>query len=151
MGFTPSIVVPLPEPRISACEVTRLIDIQTLVTASPRILVLLWGVTLPYCAFTGWLFVYLAEQNAPFPADVLAGLFLLMGVLMLTGTVTVTLRYLRYDAVRLAEVARQANVQATLELAPEVPHVWHWFWPRLDLARNSNDAIGRFLQPLLAI
>jgi hypothetical protein len=59
--------------------------------------------------------VYLAEQNAPFPADVLAGLFLLMGVLMLAGTVTVTLRYLRYDAVRLTLVGEAPAVGKRLD------------------------------------
>jgi hypothetical protein len=133
-----------PEPRISACEVTRLIDIHTLVTASPRILVLLWGVTLPYCAFTGWLFVSLADQNAPFPAGVLAGAFLLIGVTMLAGTVMVTLRYLRYDALRLTLTGEAPVVGKRLDGIVELPAGAAAAWIGVELAcvRVTHARIG---------
>lgn len=54
---------------------------------------------------------------------------------------------LRFDAQRLAAAARAAGVATDLEISPGLPHVWHWFWPRLDLARSSIDGIGRWLEP----
>jgi phosphinothricin tripeptide acetyl hydrolase len=54
------------------------------------------------------------------------------------------------DATRLADAARQAGVDVTLELTDGTPHVWHWFWPRLDIARESIKRIGAFLEPRLA-
>lgn len=127
-------IIPSPEPGISACEVTRLIDIHTLITASPRILVLLWGVTLPYCAFAGWLFVSLADQNAPFPAGVLAGSFLLIGVTMLAGTVMVTLHYLRYDALRLTLTGEAPTVGRRLDGVVDLPAGAAAAWIGVELA-----------------
>jgi len=31
-----------------------------------------------------------------------------------------------------------------------VPHVWHWFWARLDLGRDAIAALARFVEPKLA-
>jgi phosphinothricin tripeptide acetyl hydrolase len=53
------------------------------------------------------------------------------------------------DATRLADAARKAGVEVTIELTDGVPHVWHWFWPRLDLARDSIQQIGAFLDQRL--
>ena len=130
--------------RFSACEVTRLINIHTLVTTSPRILVLLWGVTLPYCAFTGWLFVSLADQNAPFPAGVLAGAFLLIGVTMLAGTVMVTLRYLKYDALTLTLTGEAPAVGKRLDGIVDLPAGAAAAWIGVELAcvHVSHARIG---------
>lgn len=49
------------------------------------------------------------------------------------------------DATRLADVARGAGVDVTVDLTDGTPHVWHWFWPRLDLARESIRQIGLFV------
>ncbi|MEQ8344433.1 MAG: alpha/beta hydrolase fold domain-containing protein [Sneathiellaceae bacterium] len=54
---------------------------------------------------------------------------------------------LRFDAERLAAAAQAAGVAVELEMVPGVPHVWHWFWPRLDLGRRSIDRIGAWLRP----
>jgi phosphinothricin tripeptide acetyl hydrolase len=50
------------------------------------------------------------------------------------------------DATRLADAARKAGVDVTLELTEGAPHVWHWFWPRLDIARDSIKRIGAFVE-----
>ena len=50
------------------------------------------------------------------------------------------------DAVVLAERAKAAGVEATLEIWPRMIHVWHWFLPMLDEARSAVDAIGDFIQ-----
>jgi phosphinothricin tripeptide acetyl hydrolase len=49
------------------------------------------------------------------------------------------------DATRLADAARKAGVNVTVDLTDGTPHVWHWFWPRLDLARESIRQIGLFV------
>jgi hypothetical protein len=124
----------LPESSSSTCEDTHLINIHTLIASSPRILVLLWGVTLPYCAFTGWLFVSLASQNAHFVAGVLAGAFLLIGVTMLAGTVTVTLHYLRYDALSLTLTGEPPAVGKRLDGIVDLPAGAAAPWIGVELA-----------------
>jgi len=54
---------------------------------------------------------------------------------------------LRFDAQRLAEAARAAGVAAELELTTGAPHVWHWFWPRLQIGREAIERIGTWLEP----
>jgi monoterpene epsilon-lactone hydrolase len=48
------------------------------------------------------------------------------------------------DAVQLAERAKAAGVDATLEVYERMIHVWHWFLPMLDEAPAAVEAIGRF-------
>jgi phosphinothricin tripeptide acetyl hydrolase len=50
------------------------------------------------------------------------------------------------DAVQLAERARAAGVNVTLETYERMIHVWHWFLPMLDEAQAAVDAIGRFVR-----
>ena len=48
------------------------------------------------------------------------------------------------DAVQLAERAKAAGVDATLEVWEQMIHVWHWFLPLLDEADQAIATIGRF-------
>ena len=50
------------------------------------------------------------------------------------------------DAVQLADRARAAGVDATLEVWDRMIHVWHWFLPMLDEAQSAVDGIGRFIR-----
>ena len=50
------------------------------------------------------------------------------------------------DAVQLADRAKAAGVDATLEVWDRMIHVWHWFLPMLDEAQSAVDGIGRFVQ-----
>jgi len=50
------------------------------------------------------------------------------------------------DAVQLAERAKAAGVDATLEVYDRMIHVWHWFLPMLDEAQTAVEAIGRFVR-----
>jgi phosphinothricin tripeptide acetyl hydrolase len=50
------------------------------------------------------------------------------------------------DAVQLAERARIAGVDASIEVYERMIHVWHWFLPMLDEAQTAVDAIGRFVR-----
>ena len=122
----------------------RLIDIHAIIAASPRILVLLWGVTLPFCAFTGWLFVFLAIQNAPVAAGVLAGLFVLMGGTLLAATLELTLHYLRYDALRLTLTGEPPAVGRRLDAVIDLPPRSTASWVSVELAcvHVSHESIG---------
>jgi monoterpene epsilon-lactone hydrolase len=50
------------------------------------------------------------------------------------------------DAVQLAERAKAAGVDTTLEVYDRMIHVWHWFLPMLDEAQTAVEAIGRFVR-----
>ena len=50
------------------------------------------------------------------------------------------------DAVQLAERARSVGVDVTLEVAPTMVHVWHWFFPILDEGQQAIDRIGAFVR-----
>lgn len=90
---------------------------------------------------------YVGEASArnPLVSPVFADLAGLPPLLIHAGTTEA----LRSDAERLAAAARAAGVETTLELGEGVPHVWHWFWPRLGLARQSIDRIGAFVDALM--
>lgn len=50
------------------------------------------------------------------------------------------------DAVRLAGLAGAADVAVTLEVWPEMIHVWHLFHPMLGAGRRALASAGRFLR-----
>jgi phosphinothricin tripeptide acetyl hydrolase len=50
------------------------------------------------------------------------------------------------DAVQLADRAKAAGVDTTLEVYDRMIHVWHWFLPMLDEAQTAVDGIGRFVR-----
>ena len=50
------------------------------------------------------------------------------------------------DAVQLADRAKAAGVDATLEVYDRMIHVWHWFLPMLDEAQTAVDGIGGFVR-----
>ncbi|MEC9345382.1 MAG: alpha/beta hydrolase [Pseudomonadota bacterium] len=54
---------------------------------------------------------------------------------------------LRFDSLRLDRAARAAGVDVTLQMEDGVPHVWQWFWPRLEIARKSIADIAAWLEP----
>jgi len=54
------------------------------------------------------------------------------------------------DAVGLADRARAAGVEATLEVWEPMIHVWHWFLPWLDEAQAAVEKIGGFVRTRVA-
>jgi monoterpene epsilon-lactone hydrolase len=54
------------------------------------------------------------------------------------------------DAVRLAEQAATADVEVTLDITPQVPHVFQAYYPVLDEAATALDRAGKFLSGHLA-
>jgi acetyl esterase/lipase len=54
------------------------------------------------------------------------------------------------DAIRLAGQAAAADVEVTLDITPQVPHVFQAYYPLLDEAAAALDRAGRFLSAHLA-
>jgi len=54
------------------------------------------------------------------------------------------------DALGLAERARAAGADVTLEEWPAMIHVWHWFLPMLAEAERAVGVIGRFARARIA-
>lgn len=50
------------------------------------------------------------------------------------------------DSVRISEQAAKAGVDVTLEIWPEMPHVWHVFAPVLKESVEAIEHIGKFVQ-----
>ena len=50
------------------------------------------------------------------------------------------------DAIGLAERAKAAGVDTTLEQWDRMIHVWHWFLPLLDEAQAAVESVGGFIR-----
>jgi acetyl esterase/lipase len=87
---------------------------------------------------------YLAGKDAktPLASPLFADLRGLPPLLIQVGDDEVLLD----DAVQLAERARKAGVDATLEVEDKMIHVWHWFFPMLDEGQAAIDRIGAFVR-----
>jgi acetyl esterase/lipase len=53
------------------------------------------------------------------------------------------------DSINLARLAALANVQVTLEVWPEMAHVWHMFHPWIEEGTKALQAGGRFVRGLI--
>src|SRR5216683_1253042 len=82
------------------------------------------------------------DPRTPLASPVFADLRGLPPLLIHVGSDEVLLD----DAVQLAERAKAAGVDATLEIYDRMIHVWHWFLPMLDEAQTAVEAIGRFVR-----
>jgi acetyl esterase/lipase len=91
-------------------------------------------------------YVAAGDPKAPLVSPLYADLAGLPPLLIQVGGDEVLLD----DAVGLAERARSAGVEATLEEWPDMIHVWHWFLPMLDEAERAIDGIGRFVRARIA-
>ena len=87
---------------------------------------------------------YLAGQDArhPHASPLYADLHGLPPVLIQAGDAEI----LRDDSVRFAAAAQAAGVDVTLEIWPEMPHVWHIFAGLLPEADDAVQRIGRWLR-----
>jgi monoterpene epsilon-lactone hydrolase len=81
------------------------------------------------------------DPRAPLVSPLLADLSGLPPLLIQVGSEEVLLD----DAVVLAERAKAAGVETSLEVWPDMIHVWHWFLPMLDEAQTAIDRIGDFV------
>jgi monoterpene epsilon-lactone hydrolase len=83
-----------------------------------------------------------ADPRAPLAAPLYADLRGLAPLFIQVGAAETLLD----DAIRLAGVAGAAHVPTTLEVWPEMVHVWHLFYPDLAAGRRAIEAGGRFLR-----
>lgn len=86
-----------------------------------------------------------ADPRTPLASPLLADLRGLPPLLIQVGSEEVLLD----DATGLAERARAAGVDATLEVWEPMIHVWHWFLPWLDEAGAAVEKIGGFIRARL--
>ena len=88
------------------------------------------------------LYVRDADRRAPLASPIYADLSGLPPLYVLVGTAETLLD----DAVRLAERARKAGVQVTLEPWDGMIHVWPAFAPMLDEGQEAIEKIGDFVR-----
>jgi monoterpene epsilon-lactone hydrolase len=81
-----------------------------------------------------------ADRRTPLASPLFADLAGLPPLLIHVGSEEVLLD----DSIALADRATKAGVGATLDVWPEMIHVWHWFLPMLDEAQAAIDRIGIF-------
>ncbi|PON15916.1 alpha/beta hydrolase [Candidatus Entotheonella serta] len=87
-----------------------------------------------------------ADPRSPLAAPLYADLHGLSPLLIQVGTSET----LYDDATRLAERAKAAGVQVTLESWDEMIHVWHLFAEALPEGQKAIDGIGAFLRQHIA-
>jgi acetyl esterase/lipase len=92
----------------------------------------------------GWGKLYLAgrDPRTPLASPLYADLHHVPPTLIQVGSAEVLLD----DSTHLAERASNAGVNTTLEVWPEMIHVWQSFAPILPEARQAIERIGKFLQ-----
>ena len=87
-----------------------------------------------------------ADPRSPLAAPLYADLSGLPPLLIQVGTAEILLS----DATRLATRAEAAGVETTLEVAPDMIHVWHLFAPMLTEGREAIVRAGAFIRERLA-
>jgi len=102
-------------------------------------------VTLPGIAAMARAYLGATDPRTPLASPRFADLHGLPPLLIHVGSEEVLLD----DAAGLADHARAAGVDATLEVWEQMIHVWHWFLPWLDEAQAAVDKIGAFLRSRL--
>ena len=83
-----------------------------------------------------------ADPRSPLAAPLYADLHGIAPLFIQVGAAETLLD----DAIRLAGVAGAADVPVTLEVWPEMVHVWHLFHPRLSAGRRAITAGARFVR-----
>jgi epsilon-lactone hydrolase len=86
------------------------------------------------------------DRKAPLISPLFADLRGLPPLLVHVGSDEVLLD----DARGLAQHAKSAGVDVTLEEWPAMIHVWHWFLPMLDEAERAVADIGTFVRTRIA-
>jgi monoterpene epsilon-lactone hydrolase len=92
----------------------------------------------------GWAKLYLGDRDArtPLASPLYADLDRIPPLLIQVGSAEVLLD----DSTRLADRASAAGVNTTLEVWPEMIHVWHGFGAMLPEGRHAIERIGKFVR-----
>lgn len=85
---------------------------------------------------------FLDDLRNPLASQMLADLRGLPPLLLQTGMDD----YCKDDSIRFELKAKEAGVNATLEMWPEMIHVWHRFAPKLPEANEALQAVAAFLR-----
>jgi HAMP domain-containing protein len=88
------------------------------------------------------LYMGTADPRSPLASPIYADLRGIAPLYIQVGAVETLLD----DATRLASVAGAADVPVTLEVWPEMPHVWHLFHPQLAAGRRAITAGARYVR-----
>ncbi len=88
--------------------------------------------------------LYLAGKNprAPLASPMYADLHGLPPLLLQVGSIETMLD----DSTRLVDLAKQAGVDARLEVWDDMPHVWHLYAPILGEGQQAIERIGGFIR-----
>ena len=100
----------------------------------------------PYLLEIASMYLGGADPRTPLAAPLYADLRGLPPLLIQVGAAETLLD----DSVRLAGAAGAADVATTLEVWPEMIHVWHLFHPQLAAGRRALATAGRFMREALA-
>jgi acetyl esterase/lipase len=99
-------------------------------------------IQLPYLQELATAYLAGADPRAPFVSPMHADLRGLPPLLIQVGSAETLLD----DAVRLAGAAGAADVPVTLEVYPDMIHVWHLFYQEVPAGRRALAAAGRFMR-----
>ena len=96
----------------------------------------------PYLQEIAAAYLHGADPRAPTAAPLYARLDGLPPLLIQVGSAETLLD----DSIRIAGAAGAADVRVTLEVWPDMIHVWHLFYPQLTAGRQALASVGRFIQ-----
>jgi epsilon-lactone hydrolase len=88
------------------------------------------------------LYVGKGDPRDPYASPLFGDLSNLPPMLIQVGGAEVLLD----DGIAIAHKARQAGNDLTLEVWPDMIHVWHWFSSELDEGQQAIESIGRFVK-----
>jgi acetyl esterase/lipase len=88
-----------------------------------------------------------SDPRSPLASPLYADLNGLPPMLIQVGTAEILLD----DATRMADCARQAGVEVTLNIAEDMCHVWHFFSTMFPEALEAIDEFARFMQKHLSL
>ena len=88
--------------------------------------------------------VYMGDRDprAPLASPLYADLRGLPPLLMIVGSIEVLLD----DSIRVAERAKAAGVDVTLEVWEDMPHNWYMYAPILPEGEQAIERIGQFVR-----
>lgn len=99
-------------------------------------------IRLPYLTELAAAYLHGTDPRTPLASPIHADLHDLPPMLIQVGSAETLLS----DAVRLAAVAGEADVNVTLRVWPQMIHGWHLFHPQLAEGREALAEVGRFIR-----